>query len=55
VRNGILGVSGYWTWDGLDDQYRKIPIGTYIVLAEMYNLQAKRTIFKTAIVLARKL
>jgi hypothetical protein len=55
VRNAILGISGYWTWDGLDDQYRKIPIGTYIVLAEMYNLQAKRTIFKTAIVLARKL
>lgn len=55
VHNGILGVSGYWNWDGLNDRGQKIPIGTYLVFAEMYNLQGKKYIFKTAITLTRKL
>lgn len=55
VRNGLLGMMGNWNWDGLDDRGEKIPIGTYLVLAELYNLQGKKYIFKTAITLTRKL
>jgi hypothetical protein len=55
VQNGILGASGYWNWDGLDDKGFKLPVGTYIIFTEIFNLQGKKQHFKNAIVLARKL
>jgi flagellar hook assembly protein FlgD len=50
-----LGKSGSWTWDGLDDSGRPLPIGHYILMAEWFNLDGKKEQFKQAIVLARKL
>lgn len=55
VRNSILGLSGYWNWDGLDDKGKKLPIGSYIIFTEILNLQGKKGKFKNVIVLARKL
>jgi len=55
VRNGTLGLSGYWNWDGLNDKGNKLPIGTYIVYTEIFNLQGKKDHFKNTVVLARKL
>lgn len=55
VRNGIMGLNGYWNWDGLDDKGQKLPVGTYVVLAELFNLQGKKSLHKKTIVLARKL
>ncbi|HLF47714.1 MAG TPA: lamin tail domain-containing protein [Chitinophagaceae bacterium] len=55
VSNGILGLEGYWNWDGLDNKKMKLPVGTYVVLAEIFNLQGKKEIFKNVVVLARKL
>jgi hypothetical protein len=55
VRNGTLGLKGYWNWDGLDDKGLKLPVGTYIIFTELYNLQGKKEKFKNTIVLARKL
>ena len=55
VRNGTLGLKGYWNWDGLDDKGLKLPVGTYIVFTEIFNLQGKKNHFKNSIVLARKL
>jgi len=55
VRNGTLGLSGYWNWDGLDDKGKKLPVGSYIIFTEIFNLQGKKDRFKNAIVLARKL
>jgi hypothetical protein len=54
VRNGTLGLNGYWNWDGLDDKGVKLPVGTYIVFTEIFNLQGKKEKFKNVIVLARK-
>ena len=42
VRNGTLGLNGYWNWDGLDDKGLKLPVGTYIIFTEIFNLQGKR-------------
>ncbi|HNR17246.1 MAG TPA: lamin tail domain-containing protein [Chitinophagaceae bacterium] len=55
VRNGTLGLEGYWNWDGLDDKGLKLPIGTYIVFTEIFNMQGKKEKFKNAVVLARKI
>jgi hypothetical protein len=53
VRNGTLGLEGYWNWDGLDDKGLKLPVGTYIVYTEIFKLNGKKESFKNAIVLAR--
>jgi hypothetical protein len=55
VRNGILGLTGYWNWDGLDDKGLKLPVGPYILFTEIFNLQGKKDRFKNTVVLARKL
>ncbi|MFI5133370.1 MAG: lamin tail domain-containing protein [Chitinophagales bacterium] len=55
VQNGTLGISGYWNWDGLDDKGLKLPVGSYVIYTEIFNLQGKKQHFKNAIVLARKL
>jgi hypothetical protein len=55
VRNSTLALSGYWNWDGLDDKGKKLPVGTYILFTEIFNLQGKKDKFKNTVVLARKL
>ena len=55
VRNGTLGLTGYWSWDGLNDKGLKLPVGAYIVFTEIFNLQGKKNTFKNSLVLARKL
>ncbi len=55
VKNGTLGLQGYWIWDGLDDKKLKLPVGTYIVFTEIFNLNGKKESFKNVVVLARQL
>ncbi len=55
VQNVVLGLSGYWNWDGLDDKGRKLPVGTYIIYTEIFNLQGKKDKFKNTVILARPL
>jgi hypothetical protein len=39
----------------LDDKKLKLPVGSYILFTEMFNLNGKKEIFKNVVVLARKL
>lgn len=55
VRNGTLGLQGYWTWNGLNDNRGQLPVGTYILFTEIFNLNGKKEVFKNVVVLARQL
>lgn len=55
VKNALLGLKGSWNWDGLNENGQKLPVGTYIVFTEIFNLQGKKKQFKNTVVLARKL
>jgi flagellar hook assembly protein FlgD len=54
VNNASLGATGRFRWDGLDDRLNKLPIGMYVVLTEIFNLQGKTKKFKQVVTLARK-
>ncbi len=55
VKNELLSTTGYWNWDGLNDKGQKLPIGTYIIFTQLFNLQGKKEEFKKVVVLAGKL
>ena len=55
VKNDLLGLRGTWTWDGLGENRNKLPVGTYVLFTEIFNLQGKKKNFKEAIVLVRQL
>lgn len=55
VKNDLLQLKGSWNWDGLGENRKKLPVGTYIVFTEIFNLQGKKKSFKNSVVLARQL
>ena len=54
ARNATLALTGRFNWDGLDDQRRQLPVGIYVVLTEVFNLQGKTRKFKQVVTLARR-
>lgn len=55
VKNDLLSLKGFWKWDGLGEGQNKLPIGTYIIFTEIFNLEGKKQSFKQTTVLARRL
>jgi hypothetical protein len=55
VKNELLGLKGSWNWNGLDEKNQRLPVGTYIIHTEIFNLQGKRKQFRNTVILARKL
>jgi hypothetical protein len=55
VRNDLLGLKGFWKWDGLGEGRRPLPVGTYVVFTEIFNLDGKKKGFKNTVVLARRM
>jgi hypothetical protein len=54
INHQSIGVSGHWKWDGLDDNNRELPVGPYIILIDLFNLEGKRIKSKSVILLARR-
>lgn len=55
LKNALLGLKGSWNWDGLNENGQKLPVGTYIIFTEIFNLQGKKKRFRNTVVLARQL
>jgi hypothetical protein len=53
-RNALNGTKGYYRWDGLGENQKKLPVGIYVIYSEVFNLQGQSKKFKNVIVLARK-
>jgi len=54
VKSATLSRKGSWNWDGLNEKNQKLPVGTYIIYTEIFNLQGKKQPFKNTVALARK-
>jgi hypothetical protein len=54
VKSALLGRKGVYNWDGLDENFKKLPVGIYIVFMEIFNLKGKVKKMKLSITLARK-
>ena len=53
-RNAICSQQGTFRWDGLNDRFQQLPLGPYVIFAEVFNLQGKVKRFKKQVVLARR-
>jgi hypothetical protein len=54
AKNATLAATGSFRWDGLDDKLRKVPVGTYIVYTEVFNLAGNKRSFKNTVVVAAR-
>lgn len=53
-RNALCGIKGNFRWDGLGEKFQKLPVGIYVFLTEIFNLEGKKKQFKNVIVVARR-
>ena len=54
VKGECVGAEGSMVWNGLDDMGNKVPIGIYVVITEVFNLQGQVRQFKDTVVVATK-
>jgi hypothetical protein len=55
AKNQLLGSSGYWNWNGLDNQQQLLPVGRYIIQIELFTLKGATRRIRKVVVLAKKL
>lgn len=55
LRNELLGISGTFSWDGINEENQKALIGIYIIYLEIFNTSGVTRSFKKPFVLAGKL
>lgn len=55
VNNEMLGTSGFWAWDGLDDNNNRVPTGIYVIYCEVFNLDGDVTKVKKVCVVSTKM
>ena len=55
IRNEQLAQDGTLSWNGINDDNEKAPIGIYVVYVELFNLSGKVNKYKLSCTLAGKL
>lgn len=55
IRNEQLAQDGTFSWNGINDDNEKAPIGIYVVYVELFNLSGKVNKYKLSCTLAGKL
>lgn len=55
VKNEQLATDGVISWNGINDENEKAPIGIYVVYVELFNLSGKVNKYKLSCTLAGKL
>lgn len=55
ARSATLGMQGVFRWDGLDNNRQRLPVGVYVILTEIFNLQGKTKKIKNTVTLVRRL
>lgn len=55
ARNAVLGTQGAFRWDGMDNNRRPLPIGNYVLYAEIFNRQGKTKKIRNTVTLMRRL
>lgn len=53
VRNATLSAKGFFWWDGLDDKNKRLPVGVYIVLTQLFTVDGKKKNFKNLVTIGR--
>jgi hypothetical protein len=55
IRNEQLALDGTLSWNGINDDNEKAPIGIYVIYVELFNLSGKVNKYKLSCTLAGKL
>lgn len=55
ARQELLGDSGQWIWDGLDDTGAPVAPGIYVAVVELFHINGRTATAKAATVVARPL
>jgi len=50
VKSALIPAEGIFYWDGEDDEGNKVPVGIYIIMVEVFNLEGKVENYKKAVV-----
>lgn len=54
ANNQLLGIEGTTTWDGLDENNQKAPVGIYVVFIEIFDLEGNVKQYKKSVVVAAR-
>lgn len=54
ARNHLLAAGNFFQWDGLTNEGRKAPVGYYLVLVEIFDLQGRQQTFKETVAIGAK-
>ncbi len=54
VNNELIGTSGQFSWDGLNDDHQKAAIGIYIIFVELFDPEGNKEHYKKTAVLATR-